>query len=174
MGGSTPSAEGPFRRLRRLVRYGLLGALVFALKMAMAGLPNIEPVSLTVMLAAVCFGRGSLAAVYVYVGLEMAVWGPGVWNLAYLYVWALLFFLARAFRRVETPIFWAGLSGCFGLMFGLLCAPVMGLMGGWAAALSWWLAGIPMDLLHGAGNFVMALVLFKPMRRVMERLEKEG
>lgn len=166
MGGSTPPAEG----LRRLIRYGLLGTLLFALKMSMAELPNLEPVSLLVMLLAVCFGWESLSAVYLYVFLEIAVWGLGVWNLAYLYVWLILFAAARVLRRMESPLLWAAVSGCFGLLFGALCAPVCGGMGGWAAAVSWWMAGIPMDLLHGAGNFVIALVLFKPLRRVLDRL----
>ena len=37
-------------------------------------------------------------------------------------------------------------------------------------ALSWWISGIPFDLLHGAGNFAMALALFKPCRAVLYRL----
>lgn len=166
MGGSTP----PGKRLRELVCYGLLGTLLFALKMAMAQLPNLEPVSLTVMLMAVCLGWKSLAAVYLYVFLEIAVWGPGLWNLAYLYVWLVLFAAARALRRVEQVPVWAALSGCFGLLFGALCAPVYWVTGGWAAALSWWMAGIPMDLLHGAGNFVLAWTLFRPLRRVLAAL----
>lgn len=166
MAGSTPPAD----RLRRLTRYALLGALLFALKMAMAELPNIEPVSLLVMLLAAVFGWESLAAVYLYVFLEIAVWGPGAWSGAYLYVWLALFAAARALRRMESPLGWAALSGCFGLLFGALCAPVYLWIGGWAAAVSWWAAGIPMDLLHGAGNFALALVLFRPLRRLLERM----
>jgi hypothetical protein len=33
-----------------------------------------------------------------------------------------------------------------------------------------WVSGIPFDLLHCGGNFVMALVLFRPLRRLMEKL----
>lgn len=135
----------------------------------MAQLPNMEPVSLLVMLLAVRFGWDGLWAVYLYVFLEIAVWGPGLWNIPYLYVWLLLFTAARALRNMKPPLGWALLSGCFGLLFGGLCAPAYWLTGGWAAALSWWIAGIPMDLLHGAGNFVLALVLFAPLRRLFER-----
>ena len=62
------------------------------------------------------------------------------------------------------------LSGLFGLLFGALCAPVYLFAGGPAFALSWWLSGIPYDLLHCAGNFVLALVLFVPLRKRMSRL----
>ena len=144
--------------------------MTFALKMAMAQLPNIEPVSLMVMLAAVCFGWRGLYAVYLYVFLEFTVWGVGLWNINYLYVWLVLFAAARLLRRVESPLMWAALSGCFGLLFGALCALVYWVTGGWAFAVR--VAGIPMDLFHGAGNFVVALALFRPLRKALSVFQK--
>ena len=162
------------RRLstRELALFGILGALMFAAKMAMAQLPNIEPVSLLVMLLAAAYGWRGLYPVYLYVLLEFAVWGFGLWSVCYLYVWLVLFCLARMLRRMASPLLWAALSGCFGLLFGALCALVYWVTGGWAAAVSWWISGLPMDLLHGAGNFVMALVLFAPLRRKLARLNR--
>ena len=159
--------------LRELTLFSILGVLIFAAKMAMAQLPNIEPVSLMVMLLAVCCGWKGLYAVAVYVALEWLVWGVGPWSVCYLYVWPVLFCLARAFRRMEHPIGWAVLSGVFGLLFGALCAIAYWITGGWAAAVSWWISGIPMDLLHGAGSFALALVLFRPLRRVLTRLARQ-
>ena len=156
--------------LRRLVLLSLLGVLLFAAKMAMAELPNIEPVSLLVMLLAVCCGWQGLWAVYLYVFLELAVWGAGLWALGYLYVWPVLFALARVLRRMESPLGWAVLSGAFGMSFGALCALVYLVSGGWAFALSWWIQGIPFDLLHCAGNFVLALTLFRPCKKLLTRL----
>ena len=155
---------------RRVALSGLLGGLLFAAKMAMAPLPNIEPVSLLVMLYAVCFGWRGLYAVYVYVLLECAVWGLQLWSVCYLYVWLILFCLARLLRGMESPLGWAALSGLFGLAFGALCALACWAAGGWGFALSWWLAGIPWDVLHGAANFVIALALFRPLRGLLDRL----
>lgn len=160
-------------KARQAALFSLLGAVLFAGKMAMAGLPNIEPVSLLVMLYAVCFGWRGLYAVCVYVLLEFAVWGVGLWSVCYLYVWPLLFCLARWLRPMESSLGWAALSGCFGLLFGALCAPVWWVTGGWASAVSWWVSGLPFDLLHGSGNFALALVLFKPLRRWLDRLGRQ-
>lgn len=157
--------------VRKLALFSILGGMMFAAKMAMAQLPNIEPVSLLVMLYAVCFGWQGLYAVYLYVLLEIAVWGVGLWNVCYLYVWLVLFLLARLLRRMDAPLGWAALSGGFGLLFGALCALVYWAAGGWAFAVSWWVSGLPMDLLHGAGNFVIALTLFKPLRRLLDKLK---
>jgi energy-coupling factor transport system substrate-specific component len=150
--------------------FGVLGGLTFAAKLAMMGLPNIEPVSLMVMLFAVTFGRRAFYPIYVYVLLEFAFFGANLWSINYLYLWALLALAALFLRDQTHPLVWALLSGAFGLLFGLLCAPVYLVTGGPAFALSWWISGIPFDLLHGAGNFVMALFLFSPMRRLMTRL----
>jgi len=153
-----------------LVLFALLGALCFLGKLVMAGLPNVEPVTLFVMLFGATFGRKALYPVYTYVALELVVYPPQLWSLNYLYIWLIPMAAAIALRGCSSPLVWALLSGTFGLLFGALCAPVYALTGGWAFALSWWISGIPFDLIHGAGNFVIALVLFCPLREVLERL----
>ncbi|MDE7262268.1 MAG: hypothetical protein K2N78_09465 [Oscillospiraceae bacterium] len=149
---------------------GLLSALLFGAKMVMAPLPNIEPVSLLVIVYTVVLGLRALIPVYVYVLLEITTWGLGYWSIYYLYVWAVLALAALLLRKMQSPLGWAALSGAFGLCFGALCALSYWVAGGWAFALSWWVSGIPFDLLHGAGNFALALFLFKPCRTVLSRL----
>ena len=78
--------------------------------------------------------------------------------------------LAWLLRGMESRVGWAVLSGAFGLAFGALCALVYLPVGGWQMFAATWVAGIPFDLLHGAGNFAIALVLFQPCRRVLATL----
>ena len=156
--------------LAEVALFGILGGLTFAAKVVMAALPNIEPVSLMVMLFAVIFGRKCLYPIYVYVLLEFFLYGINTWSLNYLYIWAILALAAWLLRSMTHPLGWAMLSGVFGLVFGALCAPVDILIGGFSFALAKWVNGIPFDLMHCAGNFVIALVLFVPLRRVLERL----
>lgn len=154
---------------REAALFGMLGGLTFGAKVVMMGLPNIEPVSLLVMLYAVVLGRKALFPIYVYVLLELALFGVGLWSAAYVYLWPLLALAAYLLRNMRSPLGWALLSGTFGLLFGALCAPICLLTGGPAFALSWWLSGIPFDLAHCAGNFALALVLFNPLRRLFIR-----
>ena len=156
--------------ISEIALFGILAALTFGAKVAMSGLPNIEPVSLMIMIFAVVFGRKGLYPLYVYVVMEFLFFGFGLWNINYLYVWLVLWLLARLFRKMEEPLGWAILSGVFGLSFGALCGIVDVFVGGWGYALTKWMAGLNFDLLHCAGNFFMALLLFKPLRRLTEKL----
>ena len=157
--------------VREVTLFGILAALTFGAKVAMSALPNIEPVTLFVLVFGAVFGWKALFIVYVYVLAEILFYGIGTWNINYLYVWLVLMVLALAMRRLQNPLWWAGLSGLFGLAFGLLCSPVyMVTMNSVSYGIRWWQAGLPFDITHGIGNFVMARLLFVPLRRLLEKL----
>ena len=151
-----------------MVLFAILGALTFAAKYVMSFLPNIEPVSLMVMLFAVVFGWKWVYPVYLYVVLEILFYGISLWNINYLYIWAVLAVASIFLRKMQQPLLWAMLSGVFGLMFGALCGIVDIFIGGFGYAVSKWVSGIPFDIMHCAGNFVMALLLFGPLRKLLE------
>ena len=81
-----PSALGA----REVAVLGLLGALLFGSKAALAWLPNVEPVSLLVIVYTVVLGWRALFPICVYILLEYVTWGFGLWSACYLYVWPLL------------------------------------------------------------------------------------
>ena len=153
--------------------FGILGSMIFAMKLAMAGLPNIEPVSLCILIFGVVFGYKALYPVFVYVILEVLCFGLGIWNVYYLYVWPLLVLVAIFLREMKQPLAWALVSGVFGLLFGALCGIADAFIGGVAFAVTKWASGIPFDIAHCVGNFCIALVLFKPLRELLERLYRK-
>ena len=152
-----------------MVLFAVLGSMTFAAKYVMSFLPNIEPVSLMVMLFAVVFGWKWVYPVYLYVMLEILFYGISLWNINYLYIWAVLAVAAFFLRNMRNPLGWALLSGVFGLLFGALCGIVDVFIGGFGYAVAKWISGIPFDLLHCGGNFVIALVLFQPLRKLLEK-----
>ena len=153
--------------VREMVLFAILGAMTFAAKYVMSFLPNIEPVSLMVMLFAVTFGKKWVYPVYLYIALEILFYGISLWNINYLYIWAVLAIAAGVCKNMESPLGWALLSGVFGLLFGALCGIVDIFIGGFGYAVAKWISGIPFDIAHCIGNFVIALILFKPMRRLL-------
>ena len=158
---------------RRVVLCAMLAAIMTALQAAMAALPNIEPVSLLVLVYALVFGRDVFYIIYTFVLLEGLLYGFHLWWVTYLYIWtlwaAVVLFLGRG--RERGPVFWAVAGGAFGLSFGALCA-LPYLAGGPWAAFSYWAAGIPFDLLHCGGNFLLALTLSGPLCRLLSKLKR--
>ena len=144
--------------------------MTFGAKYVMAALPNIEPVSLMVMLFAVVFGKKWVYPVYLYVAMEVLFYGINLWNINYLYIWAILAVGAYCMRKMQSPLGWAMLSGAFGLLFGALCGIVDIFIGGFGYAAARWVSGIPFDISHCLGNFAIALLLFSPLRGLLERL----
>lgn len=155
---------------RQIVLSGLMGALLMVTKEALAPVPGIEPVSLLVILYALELPTLGGWAIAVFVVLEFVLYGFGIWSWMYLYIWFVLFFVARALRGMDTAVGWAVVSGAFGLCFGALCAPVYLFTQGPGGAVAWWIAGIPTDVLHCIGNFGVMLVCYRPVRRVLHRV----
>ena len=167
------ASQNKILTIREIVLFGVLGALTFALQVVMGPLPNIEPVSLLVMLFVVIFGWKGLFPVYIFVAMEILFYGLGVWNVYYLYVWLVLALAAMSMRSMTHPLGWAILSAAFGLLFGALCGIVDIFIGGFGYAIAKWVAGISFDLLHCGGNFVIALLLFAPLRKLLEKLYRQ-
>ena len=103
--------------------------------------------------------------------MEILFYGISLWNINYLYIWAVLFVAAYFMRRLKNPLWWAFLSGAFGMAFGLLCTPVYMVVGGSVSyGIRWWLSGLVFDVPHAIGNFVIALCLFVPLRKLLTQL----
>ena len=155
----------------QIVLFGVLAAMTFGAKVAMSYLPNIEPVTLFLLVFGAVFGWRAFFIVYAYVGAEILFYGIGLWNLNYLYIWLIPVAVGWLLRRVRNPILWALVSGVFGMLFGAFCAPVDLCIGGVGYAVRKWLSGIPFDIDHCVGNFVLAAVLFVLLRKLTERLD---
>lgn len=150
----------------------IMGALMFASQVAMASLPNIHIVALLIILTTFMFGWKAMYSVGLFVLLEGLMFGFAPWWLAYIYIWPLLVVVTVIFRANTAPLFWAVIAGLHGLLFGALCAIPQLFILGFKGALAWWINGIPFDLAHCAGNFVLTLVLIAPLRRLTEKLMK--
>ena len=108
------------------------------------------------------------------------MYGFGLWWIMYLYAWPILAIVTWKFRKMESALSYSILSGAFGLLFGFMCSlPYIfigsagtDLSAGLSTAFAWWIAGIPWDLVHGAANFVIMLILYHPMMRVMKVIHK--
>jgi energy-coupling factor transport system substrate-specific component len=159
-------------KIKDIALIGIMSAILVAVQVALGFLPNIELVSLLIIVYTLVFGRKTLYIIYVFVAVEGLIHGIGLWWINYLYVWTILFVIAMLLRKQHSPYIWALISGFFGLSFGALCAIPNLFLSGIGSAVSYWIAGIPFDILHGAGNFVVALLLFYPLYQVLDRINQ--
>lgn len=155
---------------RELAQLALFTALTVGGKEAMAAIPGFEPVTLLLLLCTLLYGAKAIYVALAFAACEIGLYGLGLWNLMYVYIWPLLVVAALPFRAMRSRLFWAAFAGIFGLCFGALCAVVY-LPDGFGAALAWWVAGIPTDLAHGAGNAILAFFLLLPLYTRVEKLK---
>lgn len=157
---------------REICILALMGAMMFALQVAMAPLPNIHATAALIILTAVFFSWRAMYSTAVFVLLEGLMYGFGLWWLSYLYIWPIFTAIAVLLRKNDSALIWAVIAATFGLCYGALCAIPYLIVGGLSMAVSYWVAGIPFDLAHCAGNFVLTLVLYKPLGRVLRTVLK--
>lgn len=160
--------------VRDITVLSLLGAILVGVQVVLVPLPNIELVSLFVIVYTIVYGLKALYPVYIFVLLEGLIFGFGIWWISYLYIWTLLAVIALLCHKFDSELAWALVSGCFGLFFGALCAIPYLISGGAYAAFSYWVAGLGFDFIHCVSNFILALLLFKPLRSLLMRLKESA
>lgn len=157
-------------KIKDIVMIGMMVAILEAAKAALMMIPNVELVSFFIILFTLFFGKKIFYALPVFILVEGMIFGFGVWWVMYLYAWPVLALVTWMFRKQESVWIFATISGVFGLMFGALCSIPYFFIGGWQMGFTWWIAGIPYDLIHGVSNFILCMVLFTPLRRVLRKI----
>jgi hypothetical protein len=66
-------------------------------------------------------------------------------------------------KKTESEYAFAILASVYGFTFGLFFALFESMFYGIAYAIPYWISGIPFDIVHGVSNFIIVLVLYKPL-----------
>ena len=159
--------------VRDIVLMSMMLVLLEVSKYALSFIAGVEIVTLLIIIYTLCLGKKMAYILPAFYLIEGMLYGFGIWWFMYLYTWAILAFITYVFKKNKSIYFWSIISGVFGLAFGLLCCPIYFIIGGPEMAISWWLTGIPTDIIHGLSNFIICMVLFKPLNRVISMLDKK-
>ncbi len=163
--------------IRRMIIFAMLGAMMFAGKIAFEALPNIQPLGMLIMVMTVVYRAQALIPIYLFVFISGLYYGFQLWWIPYLYIWAVLWgvtmLIPRNLPRKAAVIVYPVVCGLFGLLYGTLYAPAQALLFHYdfATTLKWIATGLPFDALHGLGNLGMGLLVY-PVSQVLLRLEK--
>ncbi len=164
------------RSLKRWILLALIATTAFVSQIAMASLPNVELVTLLFLIIAQFINwKESLIVVFIFSLLEGLVWGFGDWVLAYLWIWTLWMIIVQALKPLikDKDQFWAISGALFGFAFGLLFAAQHALLYGFNMGLIYWFRGLLFDLVHAASNYILIILLYKPIYRVIKQLMRK-
>ena len=176
---ASQSQNKPGRKARltalQVTELAMMLAMIEAVKRALDFIPNVELVTFLFLIFTILRGKRVILVSFAFTAMETLVFGTGLWVIMYLYVWPLEILLVMAlhhrFPRDEDGYWWyCILAALFGLFFGAFCTIPYWIIGGPKVAVAWWIAGISTDIVHGVSNFLLCLVLFRPVMKAARRV----
>ena len=156
-----------------IVLIGLLAGLLKSSQAVLSFLPNIEIVSLLILIFAIRLGAKRTVYITVLFSLlNIMIWGLSTATIGYFFVWSGYGVVCSIFRKIlNTEIKVAIFLGIFGIIFGGLFALVY-LPMGYSSALYYWINGLTFDIVHAVSNFIVGLWAFKPVLNGFDRAIK--
>jgi energy-coupling factor transport system substrate-specific component len=150
----------------------LLTALLTVGRISFAMIPNVQPNTTILILASFVLGpiQGIILAILSTITTNLYL-GQGLWSIGQIVAWGLIALMSGYLGKYRHMVpFWVLTlySGLCGFLFGFIISIILG---GIVIQKFWpyYLAGLPFDLNHAAGNIVFFIVLYKPLIYVMER-----
>ena len=118
-----------------MVTMGFLSAILLIGQVGMAALPNIEPVTMLIIVYTLIYRKQVFYIIYTFVILEGLIYGFGIWWFSYLYIWTILAVIVLLMKKNQSVLMWVVVAGAYGLAFGFLCAIPYFISGGWGAGI---------------------------------------
>lgn len=161
--------------VREIAIFGMLGALMYASKLLMEGLPNIHLLGVFVIALTVVYRKKALFPIYLFVLLCGLFGGFSAWWVPHLYLWTVLWGATMllpqrlATSRIGIPVYMV-VCALHGFLYGVLYAPAQAIMFGLdlKGTIAWIIAGFPFDVTHGISNFCCG-ALIVPLIMVLRR-----
>lgn len=163
--------------IKELSVFAVLGSLMFASKMLMEFLPNVHLLGVFTVAFTVVYRKKALYPIYVFVFLTGLSYGFQAWWIPYLYLWTVLWgvtmLLPKNIPLKLRPIVYMCVCAAHGFLYGTLYAPAQALLFGLdlKGMVTWIMAGLPWDALHGVSNFFCG-ILICPIISVLRHTEK--
>ena len=163
--------------VKEVAVFGMLGALIFALKKVIEFAPNVHLVGVFIIATTVVYRKKALYPLYIYVLLDGLFGGFSTWWIPYLYIWTILWgitmLLPPKMPQALAAVAYAVICSLHGFLFGILYAPAQAIMFGldFKQMIAWIGAGAIFDTVHGVSNFFAGLLVI-PMVNMLKRIDK--
>ncbi len=160
------------KKTHTVVIVGFYSATLVALQVALSSLPNVELVSFLFVIFGLTLGfKTNLTIALVFSIVEMLVWGFGDWVIGYLWIWPLWTGVIAVLKPLlkESTYLWSITNAIWGFLFGALFAINHGLFYGFNFSVAYWIKGLPFDVIHALSNYIVMLILFKPILNLFKK-----
>lgn len=166
------------RRVHHIALLGMLTTLCYVSRLVFQFLPNVQPVTVILLLITILLGvKDGFIVSILSVLISNINLGLGVWTFAQIASFSTIILLTGAINRYvsfeQLPLLimvaYAGLTGyLYGFIISAVQAPFFGIQNFWA----YYLSGVPFDTLHAVGNSgfyaVLAPILIPLIKRLMK------
>lgn len=167
------------RRIREMIIFAMLGALMFAAKVAFEALPNIHPIAMFIMVFTIVYRVKALIPIYLFILIFGLYYGFSIWWIPYLYIWAIMWaitmLLPKNMPKKVAIVVYPLVCALFGLAYGTLYAPAQAILFGYdfPTTIKWIISGLPFDVIHAIGNLGMGLLVY-PLSVVLKKIDKRS
>lgn len=164
-------------QVQHIALLGILTTLCYISRLLFQFLPNVQPVTVILLLITIILGtRDGLIVAILSILISNINLGLGVWTIAQISSFTVIILLTglikSQFTRIPfvAMIIYAGLTGyVYGFVISAVQAPFFGIQNFWA----YYLAGLPFDTLHALGNsgfyFILAPILIPIMNKFLKK-----
>lgn len=165
---------------KRIAIIALLSALAYVGRLICQPLPNVQPVTVIIVLITMNMGwiDGMCVAV-LSIMLSNMLMGMGPWTLSQILTYIILVLLTRVFtQNVYLPYF-SSIKGniwimvvfvwFLGIAYGFIISLFSYQMFGFQHFWPYYLQGLPFDMMHGFGNSVFYIILQPLLFPLMEK-----
>ncbi len=163
--------------VKEVAVFGMLGALIFALKKLMEILPNMHLVAVFIIAITLVYRKKALYPIYIYVLLDGIFSGFSTFWIPYIYIWTVLWgavmLLPKNIKPKYQTVIYMIICALHGFLFGVLYAPVQALFFNldFQGTLTWIITGLPFDLIHGVSNFFLGFLIIS-ITKTLKQIEK--
>lgn len=162
--------------VQRIALLGLLTALCYVSRVIFQFLPNVQPVTVILIILVL---KMTVVDSWIVAILSILIsniqLGMGVWTIAQIVSFSILVgttgLLIKPFIN-QIPfvvmVLFAGLTGyLYGFIISAVQAPFFGIQNFWA----YYLAGLPFDTMHALGNAVFYVLLAPVLGSILDRFD---
>jgi energy-coupling factor transport system substrate-specific component len=160
----------------KLTLIAMLASIAVAGRMALANIPNVQPVTAIIIIAGFWLGpaAGIMIALLTTIVSNMVL-GMGFWTIWQIVAWALIGISAGMLGKYwgRLPVWGLSIFGFFsGLFYGVVLSLTMRAAGQpfWA----YYLSGLPMDINHAISNTAFIFILSPVLGTLFYRYQKRN